>query len=123
MEHIENKRKRLLEAAFNHYSFECYKLWAIDKTGELIQQMARLRTPRCDKEELTRTALMVEDAICMLWMLMKHNNGKLIEDTKEEIYAEFEHMLKEAKCEVKADEHHELPVQAKSATPMSSARV
>lgn len=122
MEHIEHKRKRLLEAAFNHYSFECYKLWAIDKTGELIQQMARLRTPRCDKEELTRTALMVEDAICMLWMLMKHDHN-LIEDTKAEIYDEFEHMLKEANCEVKADEHHEMPVQTKSPTPMSNTRV
>lgn len=122
MEHVEHKRKRLIEAAFNHYSFECYKLWAIDKTGELIQQMARLRTPRCDKEELTRTALMVEDAICMLWMLLRHDE-RMIDDVKEDIYEEFEHMLKEANCEVAADKHHEMPVAAKSSTPMSAARV
>ena len=122
MEHVEHKRKRLLEAAFNHYSFDCYKLWAIDKEGELIQQMARLRTPRCDKEELIRSALMVEDALCMLWMLLEHDRG-LIEEVKEEIYDEFEHMLKEAKCEVRADHGHEMPATAKSSTPMSSTRV
>jgi hypothetical protein len=122
MEYIDEKRMDLLKASFNHYSFESYKLWAIDKIAELVQQMARLRTPRKDKEELIRTALMVEDAICLLWMLLD-NEKELIHEIKEDVYCEFEKMLKEAHCEVVADRHHELPVSPKSPNPMSSTRV
>ena len=122
MHHIEEKRKELLLAAFDHYSFDSYKLWAIDKIGELVQQMARLRTPRKDKEELIRTALMVEDAICLLWMLLD-DDKELIHEIKEDVYCEFEKMLREAHCEVVADRHHELPVTAKSENPMSQTRV
>lgn len=122
MNHMKEKRMELLNAAFNHYSFESYKLWAIDKIGELVQQMARLKTPRKDKEELIRTALMVEDALCLLWMLLEHDK-ELIHEIKEDIYCEFEKMLKEAHCEVLADRHHELPIETKSPTPMSHTRV
>ena len=119
---IEEKRMDLLRASFDHYSFESYKLWAIDKMGELIQQMSRLRTPRKDKEELIRTALMVEDAICLLWMLLD-NEKELIHEIKEDVYCEFEKMLKEAHCEIAADRTHELPAVSKSPTPMSHTRV
>lgn len=122
MHYMEEKRKELLLAAFDHYSFESYKLWAIDKIGELVQQMARLRTPRKDKEELIRTALMVEDAICLLWMLLD-DDKELVHEIKEDVYCEFEKMLKEAHCEVVADKHHELPISPKSPSPMSQARV
>lgn len=107
-EKYTHKRERLIEEAFNLYSFEDYRLWAVDKMGELIQQMVRMRTPKCDKEELIRNALIVEDAICLLWRLMRKDED-MIGEIKEELYEDFDKMVREIRCCVISEDTHALP--------------
>ena len=95
-------RKEVREKAFNKYSFTEYKQWTADKASELVQQILRMNTKKYDQEELIRTALMVEDAIAMLWMLMS-KDAEWVEDIKKDIYSSFESMEQEAKCSVLAD--------------------
>lgn len=87
-------RDELRRKAYMHYTLAEFKDWAADQASEMSQQLLRLRTARCDKEELIKTALMVEDACAMLWLLLKPD-AKLIEDIKEDVYCEFESMIKE----------------------------
>lgn len=92
---VEDKRKRAIKKAFDKYTVSEFKCWTIDTTAELIQQVSRLRTEKCDKEELVKNALMAEDAICMLWMLLK-SDAEMIHKIKDKIYSDFEcEMLKE----------------------------
>ena len=95
-------RKEVREKAFNKYSFNEYKHWTADKATELAQQILRMNTKKYDQEELIRTALMVEDAIAMLWMLMS-KDSEWIDEIKTDIYSTFEAMEQEAKCTVLAD--------------------
>ena len=98
----DEKRTKARDRAYVKYSLPEFKTWATDKCAELIQQLNRIKTKKYDKEELIRTALMVEDAICMLWKLHK-GYEKEIEEAKEDIYSEFEAMDKEVQCAVLAD--------------------
>lgn len=107
-ETVKERRKRLVEEAFNMYSFEEYRLWAVDKMGELIQQMVRMRTKKCDKEELVRNALIVEDAICLLWHLLRSDQD-MIAEIKDDLYDDFEKMVKEIRCCVISEETHAMP--------------
>lgn len=92
---VESKRKRAVQQAFDKYTVSEFKCWTVDTLAELIQQVSRLRTARCDKEELIKNALMAEDAVCMLWMLMK-SDAELIHKIKDKVYSDFEcEMLKE----------------------------
>lgn len=92
---VEDKRKRAIANAFNKYTVSEFKSWTVDTLAELIQQVSRLRTAKCDKEELIKNALMVEDAVCMLWMLLKAD-AELVHKVKEKVYSDFEcEMLKE----------------------------
>lgn len=95
-------RKEAREKAFNRYSFTEYKNWTADKASELVQQILRMNTKKYDQEELIRTALMVEDAIAMLWMLM-NKDEEWVNEIKTDIYSSFESMEKEIKCTVLAD--------------------
>ena len=95
-------REEARKKAFNKYSFTEYKQWTADKAAELTQQILRMNTKKYDQEELIRTALMVEDAISMLWTLMS-KDSKWVEDIKRDIYTSFETMEKEIKCAVVAD--------------------
>lgn len=99
---IDERREKAREKAYVKYTLPEFKCWATDKCAELIQQLNRVSTKKYDKEELIRTALMVEDAICMLWKLHK-GYEKDIEEAKEDIYSEFEAMNKEVQCSVLAD--------------------
>ena len=99
---IDERRADAINKAYVRYSLLEFKNWASDKCAELIQQLNRVGTKKYDKEELIRTALMVEDAICMLWKLHK-GYEKEIEEAKEDIYSEFEAMTKEVQCVVVAD--------------------
>lgn len=96
-------REEARKKAFNKYSFAEYKQWTADKTSELTQQILRMNTRKYDQEELIRTALMVEDAIAMLWMLMS-KDVNWVDDIKKDIYTSFETMEKEIKCSVVADQ-------------------
>lgn len=96
-------REEARKKAFNKYSFSEYKQWTADKASELTQQVLRMNTKKYDQEELVRTALMVEDAIAMLWMLMS-KDSKWVEDIKKDIYSSFDTMEKEIKCSVVADD-------------------
>jgi hypothetical protein len=91
---VESKRKRAIHKAFEKYTVSEFKCWTIDTLGELIQQVTRLRTDRCDKEELIKNALMAEDAVCMLWMLMK-SDAELIHQIKDKVYSDFEREMAE----------------------------
>lgn len=93
---VEDMRKRAVKKAFDKYTVSEFKQWTIDTLGELIQQIVRLRTAKCDKEELIKNALMAEDAMCMLWMLLKADS-KLVHSVKNEIYTHFEQMIEEDK--------------------------
>lgn len=104
---LDERREDARNKAYVRYSLPEYKMWATDKCAELIQQLNRISTKKYDKEELIRTALMVEDAICMLWKLHK-GYGKDIEEAKEDIYSEFEAMSKEVQCTVIADKKLDL---------------
>lgn len=99
---MQNRRDSARDAAYVKYSLPEFKCWAVDKCAELIQQMSRIGTRKYDKEELIRTALMVEDAIAILWKLHK-GYEKEIEEAKDDIYSEFEAMQKEVSCSVLAD--------------------
>ena len=99
---IDERRAAARDTAYIKYSLPEFKMWASDKCAELIQQLNRINTKKYDKEELIRTALMVEDAICMLWKLHKGYEAE-IEEAKEDIYSEFEAMNKEVQCSVLAD--------------------
>ena len=99
---IDERRQDARDKAYVRYSLPEYKMWATDKCAELIQQLNRISTKKYDKEELIRTALMVEDAICMLWKLHKGYEAE-IEEAKEDIYSEIEAMNKEVQCVVVAD--------------------
>lgn len=100
------RREQLVEAAFAHYDFNEFKHWAADKAAELCQQIMRLRTPKCDKEELIRTIFMTEDICCMLRMLLRKDET-LIQEVADDIYCNFEKMLKEHNLVVLADKYHE----------------
>ena len=103
---ICERRDAARNAAYIKYTLPEFKCWSSDKCAELIQQLNRIGTKKYDKEELIRTALMVEDAIAMLWMLHK-GYEKEIEEAKEDIYSEFEKMQKEVGCSVIADKKHD----------------
>jgi hypothetical protein len=92
---VEDKRHKAIKDAFDKYTVSEFKAWAVDTMAELIQQVTRLRTERCDKEELVESALMVEDAVCMLWMLLK-SDAEMIHKIKDRVYSEFQ-------CEIKRD--------------------
>lgn len=104
---INERREAARNKAYIQYSLPEYKMWATDKCAELIQQLNRISTKKYDREELIRTALMVEDAVCMLWKLHK-GYEKEIEEAKKDIYSEFEQMSKEVKCTVIADRRLDL---------------
>lgn len=100
------RRTQLVERAFEHYDFTEFKQWAADKSAELCQQIIRLRTPKCDKEELIRTIFMTEDICCMLRMLLRKEEP-LIQEIAEDIYCNFEKLLQEHRLTVIADRYHE----------------
>ncbi len=87
-------RDELRRKAYMHYTLAEFKDWAADQAAEMAQQVLRLRTAGCNKEELIKTTLMVEDACAMLWMLLKPE-AKMIEQMKEDVYCHFEAMIAE----------------------------
>ena len=109
---IEERREAAREHAYIKYTLPEFKCWASDKCAELIQQLGRIGTKKYDKEELIRTALMVEDAIDMLWRLHKGYEKDICE-AKEDIYSEFERMQKEVGCAVIADKKHDFELYKK----------
>lgn len=104
---IEERRHSARKVAFDRYNVAEFRLWASDKSSELSQQLLRLGTKKYDREELIRTALMVEDAIAMVWMLLREH-AKDIESAMDDIYSEFESMQKESNCTVVADCKYDL---------------
>ena len=104
---IKSLRDRMLKVAYNKYSMTEFKTWAIDKVNELAQQIIRINTKKYDAEELIRVSLMVEDVVCMIWMLLDDKKAQ-IKDAMEDIYKEFDNMVREEQCAVIADSAHEL---------------
>lgn len=104
---VDSLRERMLKVAYNKYSMADFKTWAVDKVSELTQQIVRINTKKYDVEELIRVGLMVEDVVCMIWMLLD-DKKKQIQDAKEDIYKEFDTMVKEEQCAVIADCQHDL---------------
>ena len=74
-------RDVLRRKAYLHYTLAEFKDWAAEQASEMAQQVLRLRTTRCDKEELIKTTLMMEDACAMIWLLLKPDE-KMIESIK-----------------------------------------
>lgn len=87
-------RDVLRRKAYLHYTLAEFKDWAAEQASEMAQQVLRLRTTRCDKEELIKTTLMMEDACAMIWLLLKPDE-KMIESIKEDVYCHFEAMIAE----------------------------
>ena len=104
---IDSLREKMLKVAYNKYSMPEFKTWAIDKVNELAQQIVRINTKKYDIEELIRVSLMVEDVVCMIWMLLDDKKAQ-IQAAKEDIYKEFDSMVKEEQCALIADCAHEL---------------
>lgn len=104
---VDSLRERMLKVAYNKYSMAEFKTWAVDKVCELAQQIVRINTKKYDAEELIRVGLMVEDVVCMIWMLLDDKKPQ-INSAKEDIYKEFDDMVKEEQCVVLADCRHEL---------------
>jgi hypothetical protein len=104
---VDSLRSRMLKVAYNKYNMSDFKTWAVDKVSELAQQIVRINTKKYDVEELIRVGLMVEDVVCMIWMLLD-DKKKQIHDAKEDIYQEFDTMIKEEQCAVIADCKHDL---------------
>lgn len=109
---IDERREVARDQAYIKYTLPEFKSWASDKCAELVQQLNRIGTKKYDKEELIRTALMVEDAIAMLWKLHK-GYEKDIAEAKEDVYSEFERMQKEVGCAVLADKKHDFELYKK----------
>lgn len=109
-ESCAQRRDQLVARAFEHYDFVEFRQWAADKAAELCQQIIRLRTPKCDKEELIRTIFMTEDICCMLRMLLRKEDT-LIQEIAEDIYCNFEKLLQEHRLTVIADRYHEKAVE------------
>jgi hypothetical protein len=103
---VDSLRERMLKVAYNKYSMADFKTWAIDKVSEFAQQIVRINTKKYDVEELVRVGLMVEDVVCMIWLLLD-DKKKQIHEAKEDIYKEFDAMVKEEQCAVIADSKHE----------------
>ena len=87
-------RNELRRKAYMHYTLAEFKDWAAEQASEMAQQILRLRTANCDKEELIKTTLMVEDACAMLWMLLKPDTA-MVDKIKEDVYCHFETMIAE----------------------------
>lgn len=90
---LEEHRKKMVEHAYKHYTLPEYKIWASDTCIELAQQISRINSEKCDKEELVKSMLMVEDICCMLRMLL-HKDVEMIDHIATEVYCEFAEMLK-----------------------------
>jgi hypothetical protein len=96
---IDSLRERMLKVAYNKYSMAEFKTWAVDKVCELAQQIVRINTKKYDVEELIRVGLMAEDVVCMIWMLLDDKKQQ-IHEAKEDIYQEFDNMVKEEQCKL-----------------------
>jgi hypothetical protein len=90
---LEEHRKKMVEHAYKHYTLPEYKIWAADTCIEFAQQLSRINSDKCDKEELIKTMLMTEDICCMLRMLL-HQDTVMIDEIATDIYCEFANMLK-----------------------------
>jgi hypothetical protein len=90
---LAEHRKKMVEHAYKHYTLPEYKIWATDTCIEFAQQLSRINSEKCDKEELIKAMLMTEDICCMLRMLL-HKDEAMIETIATDIYCEFADMLK-----------------------------
>lgn len=90
---LEVHRKSMVEHAYKHYTLPEFKIWAADTCIELAQQLSRINSEKCDKEELIKAMLMTEDICCMLRMLL-HKDTEMVDKIATDIYCEFAEMLK-----------------------------
>lgn len=104
---VDKLREQMLKVAYSKYSMPEFKSWAIDKIVELAQQVSRINTKHYDQELLIRTGLMVEDAVAMIWLLLESNKTQ-IHKAKQDIYQEFETMVREEHCKASGDCKHNL---------------
>lgn len=89
---LAEHRKKMVEHAYKHYTLPEYKLWAADTCIEFAQQLSRINSEKCDKEELIKTMLMTED-ICEMLRMLLHRDSEMIDNIATEIYCEFAEML------------------------------
>jgi hypothetical protein len=92
-EHLDEYRKKMVNFAYKHYTLPEFKLWAADTCVELAQQISRINSDKCDKEELMKTMLMTEDICSMLRMLL-HKEADKLKEISSAVYCEFAEMLK-----------------------------
>ena len=90
---LDVHRKSMVEHAYKHYTLPEFKIWASDTCIELAQQLSRINSEKCDKEELIKAMLMTEDICCMLRMLL-HKDTEMIDKIATDVYCEFAEMLK-----------------------------
>lgn len=90
---LDDYRKHMVEVAYKHYTLPEYKIWAADTCIELAQQLSRINSETCDKEELIKNMLMTEDICCMLRMLL-HKDHQRIQEITADTYCEFAERMK-----------------------------
>lgn len=86
-------RHGLVRTAYDHYSMHEFKTWAADLIMEMGQQVIRISTDKCKKEDLIKNTLMVEDMCCMIHMLAE-SDKELVEKVKCEVYSDFAEMMR-----------------------------
>ena len=118
-QHLDDYRKQMVQHAYKHYTLPEYKIWATDTCLEFAQQLSRINSEKCDKEELIKTMLMTEDICCMLRMLL-HNDEQKINDIASEIYCDFAEMLKAHGVRVEGCSSYVMPTKTTGAIPTNS---
>lgn len=112
---LAEHRKKMVEHAYKHYTLPEYKIWATDTCLEFIQQLSRINSDKCDKEELVKSMLMTEDICCMLRMLL-HKDEAMIDNIASDVYCEFAEMLKAHGVQVEGCSSYIVPNRAHPTT-------
>lgn len=108
---LAEHRKKMVEHAYKHYTLPEYKLWAADTCIEFAQQLSRINSEKCDKEELIKTMLMTED-ICEMLRMLLHHDSEMIDNIATEIYCEFAEMLRAHNVQVEGCSSYPSPARS-----------
>lgn len=116
--HLDAYRKKMVDYAYKHYTLPEFKIWAADTCIELAQQLSRINSDKCDKEELMKTMLMTEDICSMLRMLL-HKEETRLQEISSVIYCDFAEMLKAHGVNVEGCSSYIIPSKATAVQPNS----
>lgn len=107
---LDDYRKSMVQHAYRHYTLPEYKVWASDTCLEFVQQLARINTDKCDKEELIKAMLMTED-ICVMLRMLLHKDEEKINEIATSVYCDFAEMLKAHGVHVEGCSSYNIPTK------------